>query len=262
MTGDEHRYDREQQFHDHTFQHGTREQVADFYQLLENCEADYRETLRRYGRNARVLEYGCGTGSSSFSLATEGARVTAIDLSEMGIAKANAEAQSRHLAIDFRVMNAERLDFPANSFDLVCGSGILHHLDLTQAFVEVARVLAPTGVAAFIEPLGHNAVINAYRRRTPKLRTPDEHPLLVGDLRLARNFFRGVDVTYYALLTLAGLPLRRAPWFPRAQRRLERLDRLVLARAPLLRRFSWYCLLVLRNPLPSQTNERGRQPPA
>jgi SAM-dependent methyltransferase len=249
VTEEYHRYEREQQFHDHAFEHEVRERVADFYQLLHSCEADYHDILRRYGREARVLEYGCGTGSSSFSLAADGARVTAIDLSKTGIAKANTEARSRGLSIDFRVMNAERLDFPANSFDLVCGSGILHHLDLNQALREVARVLAPTGVAAFIEPLGDNPAINAYRRRTPELRTPDEHPLLAEDLRLANNFFECVDVTYYGLLTLASLPLRRASWFLSVQRMLERVDRLLLAKIPPVRRFAWCCLLVLHNPL-------------
>ena len=81
-----------------------------------------------------------------------------------------------------------------DSFDLVCGSGILHHLDLPAAMRELARVLRPSGRAVFMEPLGHNPAINAFRNRTPELRTPDEHPLLGKDLKLCRRYFGSVEV--------------------------------------------------------------------
>jgi hypothetical protein len=48
--------------------------------------------------------------------------------------------------------------------------------DLSLACSEIARVLRPGGPAIFVEPLGHNPLINAYRKRTPALRTVDEHP--------------------------------------------------------------------------------------
>ena len=44
----------------------------------------------------------------------------------------------------------------------------------------------------FVEPLGHHPLITADRRRTPALRTIDEHPLLLGDLEQAREQFRAV----------------------------------------------------------------------
>src|SRR3546814_1101008 len=80
-------------------------------------------------------------------------------------------------------MNAEAMTFPDDSFDLVFGSGIIHHLDIDRAFGEIARVLRPGGRAVFIEPLGLNPAIELYRRFTPSARTPDEHPLLRRDFR-------------------------------------------------------------------------------
>ena len=70
-------------------------------------------------------------------------------------------------------------------------------------------MLAPGGWAAFVEPLGHNPLINAYRRRTPEMRTPDEHPLRVEDFVMAGDRFELVEVDYFNLLTLASVPLRR-----------------------------------------------------
>ena len=94
---------------------------------------------------------------------------------EQAIEHARAEGLEDRLT--FRVMDAEQLEFADDSFNLVCGSGVLHHLDLNRAYAEVARVLEPTGIGVFEEPLGHNPAINAYRRRTPEMRTVDEHPL-------------------------------------------------------------------------------------
>src|SRR5438270_352918 len=76
----------------------------------------------------------------------------------MEIARQQAEREG--LAIDFAVMDAEHTTFPDASFDLIVGSGILHHLDLDRTYTEIARLLAPGGRAVFVEPLGHNALIN------------------------------------------------------------------------------------------------------
>jgi SAM-dependent methyltransferase len=75
--------------------------------------------------------------------------------------------------VRFLVMDAESLGFDEGSFDVVVGSGILHHLALRQS-----RVLRPDGCAVFVDPLGHNIFIRLYRKLTPSMRTADEHPLL------------------------------------------------------------------------------------
>ena len=73
--------------------------------------------------------------------------------------------------VRFQVMNAEVLEFPDASFDLVFGVAILHHLDLDTACAEFLRVLRPSGTAVFLEPLGHNPFINLVRWATPAART-------------------------------------------------------------------------------------------
>ena len=104
-------------------------------------------------------------GSHAHFMATNGAaRVVGIDISDVAIEKARGASRAAGIEnAEYRRMNAEFLEFDDNSFDLICGTAILHHLDLTRAYSELARVLKPGGLAVFMEPLGHNPLINVYR---------------------------------------------------------------------------------------------------
>jgi SAM-dependent methyltransferase len=238
------RYERERQFHDATFKHGSRKGVAKYYAADRASRRFYHARLGATPAGSRVLEYGCGRGSAAFALARRGLAVTGIDLSSEGISHARELADRDRLKIDFEVMNAEHLYFDDSSFDLVCGSAILHHLDLETAYGEIARVLSPGGRGIFVEPLGHNPVINLYRRATPGLRTVDEHPLRVEEIRSATDHFASVRATFFSLATLAAVPLRSTPVFERALAALEAVDRL-LFRVPVLRHAGWQVVIEL-----------------
>ena len=221
--------------------------------LLHSAQDFYRELLQSRCSGADVLEYGCGPGSHAYFVAEHGAgNVVGIDISPVGIEKAAAEAEERGLEnISFRVMDAERLQFDDNSFDLICGSAIIHHLDLDRAYSELARVLRPTGTALFVEPLGHNPIINLYRNLTPGLRTVDEHPLLFDDLKRADEWFGIVRARFYYLAALAAVPARNTPAFDGLVRTLEAIDRLAFRYLPPVRRFAWYMVLELGAPRPA-----------
>jgi SAM-dependent methyltransferase len=243
------RIDREREFHDRAFEDGRRAGVTEFYEVVRGSRRQYEEYLRSHAPGSRVLEYGCGPGSSAFSLAEHGAKVTGIDISPVAIKKAVDRARREGVRnAEFRVMDAENLEFEDGSFDLVCGTGILHHLDLKKAFAEISRVLRPGGSAVFIEPLGHNPLINRFRGSTPELRTEDEHPLLMEDIRLAERLFGRVDMQPYGFLTLAAIPLRRRPGFRPALAVLEKADRVLFAVLPFVRRYSWQAVLTLTDP--------------
>jgi ubiquinone/menaquinone biosynthesis C-methylase UbiE len=245
------RYDREQAFHDEAFAHDTRANAAMAYSITDASERRYRERLERHGPGSAALEYGCGKGSHAFALAHGGARVTGIDLSPVAIELATERAAAEGLAgtTEFQVMNAEDLRFPDSSFDLVCGSAILHHLRLDRAYAEVARTLRPEGRAVFLEPLGHNWMINAYRRATPSLRTVDEHPLKLDDLRLAHVHFGDVRLEYFHLTALAALPFRAARTSRRLVSALDGADRRIFRHVPAARRYAWIVLMDLGQPL-------------
>src|SRR6476659_2116669 len=129
---------REREFHNRTFADHTRDSVAKFYAVDGSSNAFYERYLESHGADRRVLEYGCGPGSYAFFLAQRGAQVTGIDISDVAIEQAADRARKEGLSgCDFQVMNAESLAFPEGSFELVCGTGILHHLDLQKAAAEL-----------------------------------------------------------------------------------------------------------------------------
>ena len=241
------RLQREARFHDQAFAEDVRARAGKFYEVASAAKVHYHRLIDQDCAGRRVLEYGCGRGSHAFALARQGAGVVGIDLSREGIHQALAQARERGLEerLSFRVMNAEALAFPDGHFDLVCGSGILHHLDLDAACRELVRVLKPEGQAVFFEPMGHNLVINLYRRLTPRMRSEDEHPLLVQDLQRLASHFREGGLHHYALCTLMAVPFRRWPGFRGLVAVLERLDSILL-RLPVVRRQAWLVVLQLR----------------
>ncbi len=246
------RVKREREYHDRYFAEGNREPTQKFYHVFGASTEHYERQLTELGGTGkRALEYGCGDGQWSYAyfLAERGADVTGIDISDVAIQLAQKEADRRGLRkAKFQMMNAEQMEFADSSFDLICGSAILHHLDLERSYAELARVLTPDGAAVFSEPLGHNPAINWYRHRTPELRTPDEHPLRMGDVRLAQEYFGRVEMKSFYLLSLMGVPFRNATWFPRLRSFLNRADRVLFRLVPFIARYAWIGILVLKEP--------------
>ena len=247
------RHGREREFHDRLYgiEAEVREPAAKYYAVAAAGYALYAKRLRRMAPASRVLEYGCGTGGYSFALAEAGADVTGVDISPVAVDRARDTARRRGVdhSTSFAVMDCESLDLGDRSFDVVCGDAILHHLDVRNAYREISRVLKEDGTAVFTEPLGHNPLINLYRRRTPELRTPDEHPLRVADLELASEFFGSVETDFANLLSLAAVPLRHTGLFTPAAARLHALDRRLFDRVPWVRRHAWMVVLEMREPI-------------
>ena len=237
---------REAEFHDRAFTEDVRARTAKFYAVTEISKRFYVDLITRKCSGARVLEYGCGPGGYAADLARAGATVTAIDVSESAIELGRQEAVAAGFAeqTSFHVMNAESMAFPEHHFDLICGCGILHHLDVPRALAEVIRVLGPGGRAIFYEPQGHNALIKLYRRLTPSMRTEDEHPLLWSDLEAIRLQFDAAQFHFFHLLSLVSFPFRSMPGYGFLLRMLGQTDRF-LFRLPRLKRQAWVVVMDL-----------------
>lgn len=99
-------------------------------------------------RDLRVLEIGCGLGTDGAQFARAGAHYTGIDLTEAAIELAQKRFELSGLTGEFRVADAENLDFADDSFDRVYSHGVLHHTpDTARAITEIHRVLKPGGRA-------------------------------------------------------------------------------------------------------------------
>src|SRR5215218_10256760 len=100
----------------------------------------------------RALEIGAGTGYFSLNLLLAGIvrEAVATDISQGMLDELAGSAARLHLEVQTARTEAERLPFADDSFDLVFGHAVLHHLpDLDAAFAEFRRVLRPGGRIAF-----------------------------------------------------------------------------------------------------------------
>lgn len=239
----------EKAFHNETYAEGKRLSTYGYYEIFIGIRDDFRERVRQLVKGKDVLELGCGIHTFAPEFAPSAKSLIGIDISEEAVAQSKAIADKAGVSnAEFRVMNAEELELPDHSISLIMGSGIIHHLDLEVFFRECARVLDTEGRILFMEPMGHNPIINLYRSLTPSIRTPDEHPLLRSDLDLARRHFREVHVKYYYFLTLLAVPFRRMPFFRGLVRFLDGADQLFFRLIPGARYMAWYILLEASGP--------------
>lgn len=212
------------------------------YDVLAPCFARYHRRKRELAKGAVVLELGCAEGRQPISLSDIAQRAEGVDISADAIRKGEAEIARRGVTnVRLSVQNAEAMDFPDATFDLVFGAGILQLADYNKMMAELRRVLKPGGVALFAEPLGGNPVINMYRRKNAADRH-DGHPLTRADIRAFGQAFAGVRVHRYGLTTLAGLPFIGTPLAKPVQMAGEAWDALLL-RTPGIKDWAWYALL-------------------
>ena len=229
--------ERERVFHDDRWASGDRERSATnrIYRLTRESFERTWGSVNRAAQGKDTVELGCGPGDTNTASIAQS--YVGIDISPVVI----DQARRAHPGIRFEVGEAESMPFKNNSVDLVYGFGVLHHVELDLALAELHRILRTGGMAVFREPMGHNPVINAYRRRTPTMRTPEEHPFTRADLGRIASIF-DTQCEYFHLLTLASTVL------PFASRPLSAVDRVLLASWSPLRYWAWVVVLVLSKP--------------
>jgi 2-polyprenyl-3-methyl-5-hydroxy-6-metoxy-1,4-benzoquinol methylase len=97
-------------------------------------------------RGKQALEVGCGIGTDLVRIARTGASVTGVDLAEASIDLARQNFAIHGLPADLRVMNAERLEFDDEAFDIAYAHGVLQYTARASAVVgELHRVLRRGG---------------------------------------------------------------------------------------------------------------------
>lgn len=216
-------------------------------------------------KEKKLLDLGCGAGESSVYLALQGAQVYACDIAENFLPIGRALASKFKVEVNFNAASAGALPYPDDSFDVVYGNGVLHHVDLESASAEVFRVLKPGGKAVFIEPLPYNPAINVYRWMARDVRTEDEQPLTYAQIRsFCRPFssFRHEEFWFFSLLIFFHFFFVRR-WHPSKVRywkkvieageeyrvlfsRLQSMDRWTLRLFPFLKPLCWNSVIVVQ----------------
>lgn len=251
---------REAAFHDAWAAGTSLEDVLVFECFEAPTALENRFILSKLGslRGKYLLDIGAGLGESSVYFALKGAQVTTVDISPVMVETALKLGQRYGAELQGVVSSAESLNVPEGFYDIVYVANTIHHVqDRDKLFCQIHRALKPGGMFISYDPLAYNPVINIYRRMATSVRTPDESPLTVVDLKLVQKYFTQVDHREFWISTLLLFVkyylidrvhpnqdrywkriLREKPetlrwWMP-----LRALDQ-VLARIPLIRWLAW-----------------------
>lgn len=114
---------------------------AAYQRKLELTRAELRP-------GARVLEFGCGTGSTALVHAPFVGEILAIDISARMIEIARGKAEAQGVTnVTFAEASLDSAGLPPASFDTVLGLSVLHLLpDWRRTLDEVFSLLKPGGV--------------------------------------------------------------------------------------------------------------------
>ena len=217
-----------------------------FYKALYNMFEDCNSTIHNKANKKIVLDYGCGVGSITEKIAKlKPSKLFGIDISEVSISKAEENAKHLNLQVNYSVDNCEKTKFKAETFDLIFGSGILHHLNLKKSIGEINRILKNSGEMVFLEPLGTNPLINFYRKLTPSSRSIDEHPFVKKDFDLINSLFKEVEINYYGFFTLVFFLFYKKPEKSFFFKTICKLDRYFF-KIEYFKNFAWSVLIVAK----------------
>ncbi|HXJ06268.1 MAG TPA: class I SAM-dependent methyltransferase [Candidatus Acidoferrum sp.] len=209
--------------------------------LKKYAEPQHDWDWRQYGakllgsvRDCRVLDYGCGQGEEAIYLAKMGAQVTAIDISPVGIELTNERAKLNGVGdrVTAMLMRCDPTEFHSESFDVIHGFGILHHIGLQTGMMEIKRLLRPGGRGLFFEHMENSKMI-AWLRPKEKDYTKGERPVTWREVQAVRpQFYRLVARPFH----IASRLRKRTPVLNRPV--VKRVDHAVLSALPFMRHFA------------------------
>lgn len=198
------------------FQAGQASQVAltatprDIIERYRRCPS-WRVYRKEYAfkqihdlRPAKILDFGCGSGDSSTKLAVMGYDVVGIDVSPDLIALAEERARLDGVAdkAKFVAVDGTTATLPAEAYDLVLVSAVLHHVDMAESLRTLLHVLKPGGVVLIVEPVAYSRSLQWVRDRTPveKDISPNERQLNRRDIDQIAESFEIVRLEHFTIL--------------------------------------------------------------
>lgn len=204
----------------------------------------------------KVLDYGCGPADFGLWLATEGAQVTALDLSPAAVELALKRARASGVSVRGIAAHAGRLEMLGDGeFDLVFACAALHHtMKYPGALEELARILKPGARLVLCETWGWNPLLNSARKVRARLAGEAEEQgegiiLSNTDLRMLDPFFSEIRVRPLNLLAMAKRVLRgrfEQAWARLAVHALESADSALLMLAPPLKNWCGEAVITAR----------------
>jgi len=167
---------------------------------------EFRFRLLKDIRGKKILDVGCGEGANSILLAKLGARVTGIDISpeSVKLAEKRAEINGVKASTHFLCAPLEIAEISANSFDIIWGDAILHHLiaDLEVVMSHFLAWAKPGALMLLAEPINFNRTLRRLRFMVPVKTeaTPDERPLEFQEIEIIRRYLPDLRIRCFSLL--------------------------------------------------------------
>ena len=257
-------YQKEKLFHDNW----ARSIMIDEVMVEESFEActspENCLIIKKLGdiKGKEVLELGCGAGEASVYLAKKGANVTASDISPEMLNVVRKVAKKHNVTVSTIQSTADSIKSEDQVFDIVYASNLLHHVDIEQTLIEVKRVLKTGGIFVSWDPLAHNPAINLYRKLSTGVRTEDEHPLTMKDIKIFEKYFTKTEtymtwfftlwifIKYYFIDRID--PNKERYWkkilsehqkLNKMYTFLEKLDKIFLSLFPFMKRYCWNVII-------------------
>lgn len=106
-------------------------------------------------KNSKILEIGCGDGEFTKRLVKTKSKIIGTDITPAVVKRARKGIKGAKFAVG----DAEKFAFKDNTFDIICGISILHHVNYLKSFEECYRVLKKGGTIFFSEPNYLNPII-------------------------------------------------------------------------------------------------------
>ena len=162
------------------------QKLCNDYSRVYNEFSEYFEC-----KNCKILEIGCSTAMCSSQIIDMNKHTYyGIDISERYISAAKVNAPFGN----FIVMDARKLTFDDNSFDIIIFNGVVHHLDdelFQKCLIEVKRVLKADGNLLISEPIfDYKNWISTkllQHDRGEFIRTPSEYRSFLNEFRINRE---------------------------------------------------------------------------
>lgn len=115
------------------------------------------ERIKRLAPGKKALDIACGEGRNSVFLALNGFRVTGLDISDIGLAKAAARAKEEEVIVDFRRVDLER-HIITEKYDLILNFNFL----LRELIPDEVQSLNPGGLLLFDTIMESKALLEAH----------------------------------------------------------------------------------------------------
>ena len=258
---------REEKFHDRWAATLSIEELK-VEEYFEACTApENRHIIKNLGNleGKNILELGCGAGEAAVYLAKKGATVVASDISTRMLEIVEKLAEKHNVSLKTIKFPTDKIQYPNGYFDIVYAANVLHHVDIENTLKEVRRVLKEGGIFVSWDPLAHNPIINIYRRITNSVRTADEQPLRMRQVKLFTKYFERVETKgtwFFALWVFIRFylfenvdPNKDRYWkkiiseherLKNTYCKLEKIDLFILKYFPFFKRYCWNIVIISR----------------